>query len=184
MDNFLGEIQLFGFDFAPRGYQFCNGQTLAISQFSALFALLGTTYGGNGQTTFQLPNLQGRVPIHQGNAPFGTYVMGETAGAIATPILLTNLPSHSHTIPALAVNNGAPTTATPSSSTVLAMGPSTGSGPNASTLPIYTTTAPNATLGGTGNTGLIGNNVPISIQNPFLVINYCIAMVGLFPSRN
>ena len=95
---FLGEIRIFGFTFAPRGWAFCNGQTMAISQSTALFSLLGTTYGGNGINTFALPNLQSRVPIHFGTgAGLSTYVQGQAAGEENHTLLTTEMPAHTHT---------------------------------------------------------------------------------------
>src|SRR5690242_6832737 len=95
---FLGEIRIFAGNFAPRGWALCNGQILSIAQNTALFSILGTTYGGNGQTTFALPNLQGRVPIHPGQGPgLSSYNLGEQAGAENTTLLITNMPAHNHT---------------------------------------------------------------------------------------
>src|SRR5580698_291068 len=105
-DPFLGEIRMFGFNFAPNGWLLCNGQTLAISQYSALFALLGTTYGGDGVRTFQVPNLQGQVPIHQGTGGGGTYVTGETAGSPTVTLLGNNMPAHNHLVNAVTSTSG------------------------------------------------------------------------------
>jgi len=95
---FLGEIRMFGFNFAPNGWALCNGQTLSISQYAALFSLLGTTYGGNGTTTFQLPNLQGQVPIHQGTGGGGTYVIGQASGSANVTLLSNQMPAHTHLV--------------------------------------------------------------------------------------
>src|ERR1700722_17412244 len=103
---FLGEIRMFGFNFAPNGWALCNGQTLSISQYSALFALLGTTYGGNGTTTFQLPNLQGQVPIHQGTGGGGTYGIGEVSGSANVTLLSNQMPLHSHLVNAVTSTSG------------------------------------------------------------------------------
>ena len=99
MDQFLAEIRLFGGNFAPRGWMYCQGQLLPINQYTALFSLLGTTYGGDGRTTFGLPDLRGRVPMHQGNHPGSNYnwKRGETSGTEMTTLTLNNLPSHHHT---------------------------------------------------------------------------------------
>src|ERR1700693_2766888 len=105
---FLGQISMFGGNFAPRGFALCNGQTLPITQNAALFSLLGTTYGGNGQTTFALPNLQSRLPVHQGQGPgLSNYVMGQTGGATAVTINSTTMPAHSHTFNATTANASA-----------------------------------------------------------------------------
>src|SRR5262245_56936320 len=94
---YLGQIQPFGFNFPPRGWAFCNGVLLSIAQNTALFSLLGTTYGGNGQTTFALPNLQSRVPMHAGQAPGGSiYSQGEQAGSEQVTLLITEMPAHTH----------------------------------------------------------------------------------------
>src|SRR6476661_5841222 len=93
-EPFIAEIKIMGFNFAPRGWALCNGQTLPINQNQALFSLLGTTYGGNGQTTFALPNLRGQVPIHMGNG----HTLGEVAGASAVTVNLQQVPTHTHTV--------------------------------------------------------------------------------------
>ena len=168
---FLGEIRMVGFNFAPVGWALCNGQLLSIQQNAALFALLGTTYGGNGITNFQLPNLQGRVPVHTGNLSGGqSYVLGQFSGAETVSLLTSNLPNHSH---ATLANSGPATTSNPSGA-VLAV-PGDGN--------IYTTTAPNATMSASSSTA-VGNNLPVDIRQPYLVMNFIIALTGVFPSRN
>lgn len=98
-EPFIGEIKIFGFNFAPPNYQLCNGQIVSISQNTALFSLLGTTYGGNGQTTFALPDLRGRMPIGQGQGPgLPDYMMGEVSGTTNTTLTTANLPAHTHTL--------------------------------------------------------------------------------------
>jgi len=183
MDSYvyLGTIFLAGYNFAPLGFSMFNGQTLTISSNTALFSLLGTNFGGNGTTNFQLPNLQGRVPVHMGSsAGTSTYVIGQSAGSETTILNTTQLPSHSH---ALNVNNAAGNSATPGTTTYLAAGPATGSGPNASQLNTYTTVASNATLNA-NSIGATGSNQPFSVLQPYLTVNFIIAMVGIFPSRN
>ncbi|HTX55560.1 MAG TPA: tail fiber protein [Candidatus Acidoferrales bacterium] len=164
-------IFLFAGNFAPVGFQLCNGQTLAISQYQALFALLGTTYGGNGQTTFQLPNLQGAFPIGTGTSPNGTYIIGQTGGNANVTLLQNNMPLHSHTL------NGDQ-----------AAGGKVFPGPNhvlggASGAPIYSTNAPNTTLS-PKSIGNAGGSIPFSVLPPYLALSYIIAVSGLFPSRN
>ncbi|WP_295675954.1 phage tail protein [uncultured Mucilaginibacter sp.] len=177
----LAMIYLFAGNFAPAGYATCDGQILPISQNTALFSLIGTSYGGNGQTTFGLPDLRGRVPKHVGQGPgLSGYVLGQMGGTETTTLSVSQIPSHSH---AVNVNNAAGTTATPGSTTYLSAGPSTGSGPNASALKTYTTVANNASL--IPNTiGATGGGQPFSILSPYLTITYVIALVGVFPSRN
>jgi microcystin-dependent protein len=168
-EPFLGQLLLVPYNFAPNGWQFCQGQTLAISQFSALFALIGTTYGGNGTTTFQLPNLQGRVPISSGTgAGLQTYVLGEIGGHENTTLLTQNLPAHNHTLMA---TNAPGNTAEPAGNT-LAKGGTT-----------YNSAAPSVGMNA-GSISMVGNNIPFDNRMPYLVLNWVIAMVGIFPSRN
>lgn len=170
---------MFGFNFAPNGWALCNGQTLSISQYSALFALLGTTYGGNGTTTFQLPNLQGQVPIHQGTGGGGTYVIGQASGSPNVTLLSNQMPQHSHLVNAVTSTSGnvaQPAGAYPA--TVQITGETKGG-----TVNTYSTAAGNATM----NPNMIaaaGSNLPHNNMQPYLVVNFCIALVGVFPSRN
>jgi microcystin-dependent protein len=180
MEVDLALIFAFASNFAPQGTLFCSGQLLSISSNTAVFSLLGTTYGGNGQSTFALPDLRGRAPIGQGQGPgLSNYVLGQAAGTESASILVSNLPAHSHPLNA---NGSIPNTATPGS-TYLAGGPVTGSGPNASQIKTYTTSAPNTTLGN-GSIGNTGSNIPLNILQPYLAISYIIIMNGIFPSRN
>jgi microcystin-dependent protein len=177
----LAMIFLFGSNFAPSGYAMCSGQILAISSNTALFSLIGTFYGGNGTSTFALPDLRGRVPIHEGQGPgLSAYNVGQAGGAEIVTLTSNQMPPHSH---AVNVNNAAGNTATPGSTTYLAAGPSTGSGPNASQLKSFTTSAPNTTLAVNAN-ALSGGGQPFSIIQPYLTVTYVIALQGVFPSRN
>ncbi len=166
---FLGSITLFGGNFAPRGYMFCQGQILAISQNSALFALIGTTYGGDGQTTFALPNLAGRAAIHQGTGPgLSNYSIGQTAGVETVTLIANQLPAHTHTATASnAVGGGGPAGA------VWAQ-PSSGQ-PYGAT--------PNVAMNAAALTAA-GGNQPHENMMPFLALNFIIAVEGIFPSRN
>ncbi|AIN61815.1 phage tail protein [Pseudomonas soli] len=194
-EPFLGQITLFAGNFAPRGWALCNGQILSIQQNTALFAILGTTYGGNGQSTFGLPDLRGRAPIHAGQGP-GTanIVLGEVGGNPSTTLTLSNMVPQSLNIPAATVSVAIPATTgtaeldTPSTGAVLAKSvDTTGSGPE---IKIYTATATDTTLkpfnitvpGSTVQT--TGSNLPFSNQSPYLGINFIIALEGVFPSRN
>lgn len=163
-EPFLGEIRVFTFNFAPKGWAMCNGQTLPINQNQALFALLGTMYGGNGQTTFQLPNLQARMPIHNGNG----YTQGQNGGEAAHTLITSEMPGHTHT--ALGVTSAATiasaTNATWASST---KNPYAGS--------------PNTTMAA-GALGNAGGSQPHDNMPPYLALNFCIALTGIFPSRN
>ncbi len=176
----LAMIYLFAGNFAPSGYQMCNGQIIAISTNTALFSLVGTMYGGNGTNTFALPDLRGRVPNHQGQGPgLSPYIVGQVGGAETTTLTPNQLPSHSH-----AFNAGGPgTTGTPGSTTYIAAGPGTGSGPNATQLKTYTTTGPSGALI-PNSIGATGGGQPFNIIQPYLTITYVIAMQGVFPSRN
>ena len=169
---YLGEIRMFGFDFPPRGWAVCAGQLLAISQNQALFSLLGTTYGGNGQTTFALPDLRGRAPIHAGNGPgLVARVLGERSGEEQHTLITSELPQHAH----LAQVAGAPTTGTPAGDVVLAA-------PAGSRL-FRSGTAPSATLAA-ASVGLSGGGQPHPNMQPYAVMNISIALQGVFPSRN
>lgn len=180
-EPFIGEIKIFGFDFAPRFYANCMGQIMAISQNTALFSLLGTTYGGNGQTTFALPDLRGRMPIGQGQGPgLPIYSMGELGGTTNVTLLSNNMPIHNHA--ATGINVRIPVTAASedSSATNNYIGNAVNDtfGPNPS---------PTNSLGApvvSGSTALAGGSQPFSILNPYLTINYSIALQGIFPSRN
>jgi microcystin-dependent protein len=169
----LGTIFIFAGNFAPRGYQLCQGQLLPISQYAALFSILGTTYGGNGTTNFQLPDLRGRAPIGQGTGPgLTTVVLGEIAGKQNASILTSNMPAHNHPIncDSGGAANTDPTSGIPGN---------TGLGQ----LAIWSSGPATATMLPT-MVGVTGQNQPLNIQNPYLGISYIIAMVGIFPSRN
>ena len=173
---FIGMIAMFGFNFAPRGWILCNGQLMSIAQNTALFSLLGTTYGGDGQTTFGLPNLQSRVPIGMGQGPgLSSYVIGQQAGEENHTLLSTEMPTHNHFMTA---SGDAPTQAT-------AMGASLASqvrgGTTMST--IYTNGATTPVQMASA-TSLAGGNQPHNNIQPYLAINYSIALQGIFPSRN
>lgn len=190
MEEYLAIIKMFAGNFAPRTFMLCQGQILPIAQNTALFSLLGTTYGGNGQNTFALPDLRGRAPIGTGQGPgLNSYVLGEIGGSESITILQTQMPAHSHVITLsnlVIADNSTPNAATASGNR-LANSPKTGSGPNASTLNTYTTGTGNpVTLNSTGGAtaGITGGSQPISILSPYLAINFVITTVGLFPSRN
>ncbi|AHL31561.1 tail protein [Pseudomonas brassicacearum] len=195
MEVFMGTIQPFAFSFAPNGWAQCNGQSLPIAQYQALFSLLGTYYGGNGTTNFMLPNLQGRLPLGQGSGQGLTpRVMGEVSGAENVTATITNLPAHTHTLAGL------------TASTTLQLA-------NPASNPVNTPTATNSFIGTSGTgpgsaaiysdqigaspvpvkgvstsiDGTIspaGNGLPMAIMNPFLAVNFSVALNGLFPSRN
>jgi microcystin-dependent protein len=181
-EPFLAQIMMFGGNFAPRGWAFCNGQLLAISQNSALFSLLGTTYGGNGVSTFALPNLQGRAPVHPGQSPgTSTYVLGESAGTENVTLLNSQMPMHTHVTTVTIGANASPQTGSADPTDGVMAG---GSGQN-----IYATGAPDgATKMNAGmasvTAGAAGGSQPFSVMQPFLCVNFIIALQGIFPSRN
>ena len=166
---FLGEVRSFGFNFAPKNWAMCNGQLLSIQQNAALFALLGTMYGGNGVQNFALPNLQSRVPMHRSND--GTYVQGQVAGTEQVTITQGTMPGHIHFLVG--------TTATADKKvSVGALATS------AVATDYYYSPASNLAALNPASIGMTGNGVGHSNLQPYLVINYCIALSGIFPSRN
>lgn len=165
-EPFLSEIRIFSFNFPPKGWAFCNGQFLPINQNQALFSLLGTTYGGNGQTTFALPNLQGAVPIHEGSG----HSLGEKAGSTAVTISMQTMAEHLHVLQG--TTNSTSNTAI-ASTALLATSGNTIYG-NASNL---VTTAPSSVTN-------FGGSQAHNNMMPYLVLNFCIALQGIFPSQN
>jgi microcystin-dependent protein len=169
---FIGEIRMFGGSFAPYGWAMCNGQVVPISQNEALYQLIGTTYGGNGQTTFQLPNLQGRVPIHQGQGTgLQNYPIGSIGGSETVSLLTSQLPSHNHQ--ALASPATTASQSTPAG--------------NAWSGNQYKQFAAGTSANAQMNAGSVGNaggGTPHENMLPFLAITFIISMVGIFPSPN
>ncbi|WP_445720010.1 phage tail protein [Flavobacterium sp.] len=174
-DPFIGEIKIFGFNFPPRDFAACSGQLLSISQNTALFSLLGTTYGGNGSTTFGLPDLRSRVPVGSGSS----YALGQMSGATSVTLLTSNLPNHNHPASGISINipvySGGADTDSPENAFLA----NTSSGLYAGTT--NDSAAPVVVSGITDNTG---SSTAIQIENPYLTLNYSIAIYGLFPSRN
>jgi len=165
---YLGEIRIVSFNFPPKGWAFCNGQLMAINQNQALFAILGTTYGGNGQTNFALPNFQGRVPLHWGGGTASNFVLGQTGGEVAHTLSIVETPAHNHLVTAnsATANQGAPT--------------NNYLGSNGQAL--YSNSLDSAMKAGTVST--VGGSQPHENQSPYLVLNFVIALQGIFPSRN
>lgn len=164
-EPFLSEIRIVSFNFPPKGWALCNGQLLPINQNQALFALLGTMYGGNGQTTFALPNFRGRLPIHAG----GGHTLGEAAGSTAVTVNQEQLPKHVHALMASQTDGDTPAP----SNTVLAATPAV----------IYGQPTKLATLN-EANVTSVGGSQPHTNMMPGLVLNFIIALQGIFPSRN
>lgn len=176
MDPYVGEIRSFGFNFAPYGWAFCNGQLLPIGQNAALYAILGTTYGGNGQTTFGLPNLQGQVPMHWGNKAGFVTTIGEVQGTSTVTLSQAQLPMHTHQINAATASTGAERSAAPTNSSFL-------SASKGEAIYLPPPVAPNATFANNAITPN-GGSQPHENMQPYLAINFCIALEGVFPSRN
>ena len=181
-DFFVGEIQIFGFNFAPKGWAQCNGQLLPISQNQALFSLLGTTYGGDGIRTFQLPNLQGRLPMGQGAGPGLTpRVPGQTFGEENHLLLSSENPNHTHSVAAISNPTLANNTDVPGPTQFLAQ--TTFSGSAGAITNVYVADpAPGNPMSGSA-VGSVGGQ-PHSNLMPLLALNFCIALNGIFPSRN
>ena len=179
--QFVGEVKIFAGNYAPQGWAFCNGQLLSISQNTALFSLLGTNYGGNGQTTFGLPDLRARTAMGAGQGPGLTNrTIGETGGTTSVVLSTNNLPAHTHTA-TLKVNNSAGTINTPVNGVSLANATDTF---NNVSRPVskYNSSATNNTLPAY-NTSVSGASSAVNIEQPYLVCNYIIALQGIYPSR-
>ncbi len=169
---FLAAIFLFAATFAPRGYAFCDGQLLSISQNTALFSLIGTTYGGNGTTNFALPDFRGRVPVHAGQGPgLSSYVEGQSSGSENTTLLVNNLPQHNHS---LVATSEAGSTSDPTGAYL---------GNTGALDREYNTSGTQVNMNA-GAVGLTGANQPFNNLQPYLAVNFIIALQGIFPSRN
>jgi microcystin-dependent protein len=164
-EPFLSEIKIVSFNFPPKGWALCNGQFLPINQNQALFALLGTTYGGNGQTTFALPNLRGRVPVHMGNG----HALGEAAGSTSVTVNIQQLPTHMHAIQSS--GNSAGTTADPTNAVFAPVNGGYGQPTGLVTLSPTSVTS-------------VGGSQPHNNMMPYLTLNFIIALQGIFPSQN
>ncbi|MQG95526.1 phage tail protein [Pseudomonas sp. MN1F] len=174
-DPFLGEIKMFGGNFAPRGYAFCSGQQMAISQNAALFAILGTTFGGNGVSTFGLPDFQGRSPVHWGQGPGLSLVdLGEASGVETVTLLTSNMPAHLHS---LQVSSADATSNKPIANGYLGAAVDKDLNP----VNLYTATAPAAV---NLNTSISGSSLPVENRSPYLAVSFIIALMGEFPSHN
>jgi microcystin-dependent protein len=165
-EPFLSEIRIMSFGFAPKGWALCNGQLLPINQNQALFSLLGTTFGGDGRVNFALPNNQGRTPIHVGNS----HTLGERGGEQAHTLTNSEMPTHTHVLNGTTANA---TVALPSNSITFAR-----SGP-----PIYGTPANLVSMNPQGISNVGGSQAHLNMQ-PFLTLNFCIALQGIYPSTN
>jgi microcystin-dependent protein len=180
VDPYIATISIFAGNFAPRNWMFCQGQLLSIAEYTPLFALIGTTYGGDGQVTFALPDFRSRVGIHQGQGPgLSNYTIGEMAGTENVTLLSSNLPNHNHIVVSMPIQQPASTATTgvsepkgayPASGAIVY----TGNGDGSTFMGAYTSN---------GASAIAGSNSPVSIVQPYLAMNYIIAVEGIFPSR-
>ncbi|MEN3157873.1 tail fiber protein [Alkalimonas sp. NCh-2] len=197
IEAYLGEIRMFAGNYAPEGWAFCAGQELAISSNTALFSILGTSYGGNGTTTFKLPNLQGRVPISAGQSPgFSHFQVGQSGGQEQQSLTPAQMPPHSHAIDlhataavtiAQQASSEAANASTPGETVVPAKIMSGFNATNAYSNTPNTTLKPmsgNATVELKGSSGNAGAGAPVSLMQPYTAVSFIIALQGIYPSRS
>lgn len=169
-DPFVGEVRLVGFNFAPLNWMLCQGQIVGIAENSTLYNLIGTTYGGDGQQSFGLPNLAGRIPLHQGTSATGTnYPIGMIGGATSVTLTSGQIPAHTHTLMAADVSTG--TVANPANAMV------------AASMKMYSTAAPDTAMNPAMVSIAQGGNLPHDNMQPYLVLNWIISMFGIYPSQ-
>jgi microcystin-dependent protein len=168
-DSYVGEVRLVGFNYPPYGWAVCNGALLAISEYNVLFNLIGTTYGGDGQTNFQLPNLQGRIPIHQGSNGVTTYSIGQLGGTEKVTLAQAQYPTHTHFLMASAN----PATGNNAGNSTVAQGPTA-----------YTTASPPATAMNPMMVGASGSSQPHDNLQPYQVLNWVISLFGIYPPQS
>lgn len=195
MESYLALIYAFAATFVPKGFMACNGAILSISQNQVLFSLLGTNFGGNGQSTFGLPNLQGRTIVGTGNSSLGSlYQLGNQGGVETTTLTIAQMPQHVHRIDltklqlSIPASNAAGTSSTPGPTMVPAALPTIGAGPNSLPIKGYSDATPNTNLlpiKGTGQmfTDVTGSQQPLYVQSPYLALIYIIVTEGIYPSR-
>jgi microcystin-dependent protein len=175
-DPFIGQIQPFGFNFAPANWAFCNGATLAIQQNTALFSLIGVQYGGNGSTTFQLPNFSARAAGGPGQGPgLSPRAVGDTFGIAQVSLTSAEMPAHQHTLTAFAQTDTTKRSGVPVNGGGLSL-------PGSNAVKPFSNTAPNTPMSPTMLLPSTGGNQPHNNQQPYLAVNFCIALVGVFPS--
>lgn len=172
-EPYLGQIMLVGFNFAPRGWALCDGQILPINQNQALYSLIGTTYGGDGRTTFALPDLRSRVPLHQGSGPgLDSYTLGEKTGVETVTLTTAQLPSHTHTAYCYSDSADAITPVQ-----------KVWASEQSQAFPVYSDQTPDQTMNGNSLTHS-GGSLPHTNLQPYIAVYFCIAMQGIFPPRN
>ena len=177
-DPFVGEIRVFGFNFAPRGWALCNGQLLPLSQNTALFSLLGTQYGGDGRSTFGLPNYQGSVAVSQGQGSgLSVWDVGQSQGETSTTLLLSEIPVHNHVLNVTSANG----TQVTSTNAQLARG-FKGTLASSTTARMYSAAAPDQPMSPQA-LNIAGSGLPHNNMMPYLTFNFCIALQGVFPPR-
>lgn len=173
MDPFVAEIRIFPFNFAPKGWAFCDGQILPLSQNTALFSLLGTTYGGDGKSNFALPNMQGNAPMHPGQGPgLSPHDLGETGGSDTVTLIESEIPSHSHSLMSSTTNSSKPS---PGGNALARV---TGASPYVAGTP-----APPLVQFSSNALAPAGGDQPHNNMQPYLTLNFCIALQGVFPPR-
>ncbi len=191
VDPYLGQIQAFGFSFNPVGWLPCDGRTLPISQYDALYALIGTTYGGDGVQTFAIPDLRGRVPVCMGQGPgLSNYVIGQKSGHETLTITQAQMPAHTHVLTATGGNfmvsdqPGASATPSSTNNVIGAATESSGTYVNSAYNNLMPDTILNTGGGSSATVTISGGSIPMENLEPYLAINFCIAVEGIFPSRN
>lgn len=179
MEGTMAVVTPVAYNFTPRNWMQCNGQLLAISTNSALFSLLGTTYGGNGQTTFGLPDLRGRVAVGTGNGPGGNVTLGEVTGSENVTLTVNNMPSHNHNGSVTITPKVGATAETPDADSCY---------PGQAANGYANTTTPSTFINGptviSANIGMAGSSMPFEVLTPYITVNYVICAYGIYPSRN
>ena len=175
-DPFVAEIRIFPFNFAPKGWAFCNGQIMPISQNTALFSLLGTTYGGDGKSTFALPNMQGNAPMHPGQGPgLSLHDLGEQSGSQTVTLLVSEIPVHAHFVGRARAADGDSVTPVASVWSQSAAGRGSAA--------LYHEAPANAKVNPTFSLAVTGGSLPHNNMQPYLSLSFCIALQGVFPPR-
>jgi microcystin-dependent protein len=173
MEPYIGQIMMFAGNFAPRGWAFCNGQLMSIAQNTALFSILGTTYGGDGKNTFALPDLRSRVPVHPGQGPgLSAYTLGEVGGTETVTLTTPQIPAHGHAFQ-IKCSNSTSDAETPENNV-----------PAPSTPNFNYATQSNALMANEGISSVVGGSQPHTNVQPYSCVNFIIAIQGIFPSRN